>query len=456
MALPAESQPSTHKRYGQAVVIGASITGLVTARVLSEHFQQVTVLERDQLPDTATARKGAPQARHAHVLLTRGQRALNQLFPGFENNLAQAGAVKVDWGYEGRLLGTHGWSQPGRSDLISYACSRDLLEYLVRRRVQQCANVAFATSVRVENLTTTPERSRVIGVQCAAQDSARQFNADLVVDTSGRSSRLPIWLKELGYDAPAETIVNSRLGYATRWYQIPPGFQADWRGILISARPPHMPRGGLVLTAEDNRWVVTLAGYCADYPPIEESGFLEFVRSLPSPLIYDLIKDAEPLTPVYGYQRTENMLRHYEALARLPDGVVALGDAVCAFNPVYGQGMSMGALGALELDVCLRQEQGLVGLPQRFQKRLAKRNTIAWALATSEDFRWPGTTGGQRSTTARFFHGYVEQLTQMQSVDPAIARLFWSIAHLVTPPTALFAPAVVAKVARHWLHQRFA
>ncbi len=456
---------STHhhhqKQFEQAIIIGGSMAGLFTARVLSDHFAKVTVLERDILPEAPIARKGIPQARHAHVLLTRGQRILSQLFPGIETELSAAGALRVDWGLEAQLFSVTGWVTPRPSDLVSYACSRDLLEWLVRQRVRALSNVEFVSEARVGRLLSTPDHKRILGVELEAAvgqklGQKQSMTADLVVDASGRTSKLPEWLQQMGFAQPSESVVSSSLGYATRWYEIPDDFAGEWRAMLIAARPPQQTRGGLVLVAEHNRWLVTLSGYNADYPPTDEDGFLAFTRSLASPAIYEAIKHAKAITPVYGYQRTENRRRHYEALT-LPDGVVALGDAVCAFNPVYGQGMTMGGLAALELDRCLKiadKKSTLAGITPIFQKRLAKVNDIAWMLATGEDFRWPSTVG-ERSKLMALTHGYLGELQKMFASDPEVSYLFWSVAHLITPPTAMFAPKMVAKVVRQWLRSKW-
>ncbi|MFN8445266.1 MAG: hypothetical protein U0175_31045 [Caldilineaceae bacterium] len=448
--------------FQRAIVIGGSMTGLFAARILSDFFEEVTILERDLLPTAPVARRGIPQAKHAHVLLTRGQQILDQLFPGIEDTLRAKGAVLIDWSQEGRLYSAAGWAAPQHSNLQSYGCSRELLEWLVRSRVQQIANVRFQSECRVEELILSPERDRVIGANVTYLNipevgtKSDMLEADLIVDASGRTSRLPQWLEELGFPQIQESTVSSSLGYATRWYEKPTGFKADWKGVLVAARPPHLPRGGVVLATEGNRWVVTLSGYNSDYPPTDEAGFTEFMKSLATPYLYEVVKDARPLTSIYGYQRTDNCWHHYET-AKLPDGVVALGDAVCAFNPVYGQGMTMGALGALTLQHTLqsyRNRQTLQGMTSHFQKQLAKNNQIAWALATGEDFRWPGTTG-QRSGSLRVMHAYVGQLQQLLATDPEVAQLFWSVAHLVTPPTAMFSPKMIFKVLSHKFTSRF-
>jgi hypothetical protein len=275
--------------------------------------------------------------------------------------------------------------------------------------------------------------------------------ASLTVDASGRGTRAPQWLAALGYPAPAETLVNSFLGYASRYNRRPATLAADWKGILIGARPPANPRGGALVPLEGDRWLVTLAGGGRDYPPTDEAGFLAFAQSLASPLIYDAIRAAEPLSNIHGYQRTENRWRHYERLPRWPAGLVVVGDAVCAFNPVYGQGMSAAAVGALALDQALRERAaagGRCGWERRFQAELAKRSADPWLMATGEDFRYPTTEGGRRTPLTRATHWYMNRVIAAATSSADVLTAFASAAHLLAPPASLFHPRIMARALR--------
>jgi len=263
----------------------------------------------------------------------------------------------------------------------------------------------------------------------------------------------PKWLVALGYQPPEKTVINSFLGYASRWYQRPEGFQADWQGLTVSSKPPEHRRGGVLYPVEGNRWVVTLGGIGRDYPPNDEAGFLDFARSLRSPIIYEALKEAQPISAISSYRGTENRWCHYEKLSRLPEGIVVLGDAVCAFNPVYGQGMTIAALGALTLDECLHQQWrrdkgSLVGLQKRFAKRLAQVNATPWLMATGEDLRWPTTEGGQPDRMSRLMHRYIDQVLLLALDHPEIYKTFGEVVHMVKPPTALFQPGILAQVLR--------
>lgn len=442
-----------------AVVIGGSIAGLLAARVLVNHFDRVTIVERDRLPEQPVPRQGVPQANHVHVLLTQGQCILEQLFPGLEAELAACGAPTIDWLADWSVLGVWGWEPRFPSCLISRTTSRNLLEWLLRRRLFACDRLQFLEGSNVEGLLTDANKAKVTGVRLRFRGGAAtarklkswELAADLVVDATGRNSSMPKWLAALDYQPPQKTVINSFLGYASRWYQRPDGFFADWKGVEVMFKPPDNGRGGELYPVEGNRWMVSLGGTGRDYPPNDEAGFLDFARSLRSPLIYEAIKDAQPLSPIYSYRTTKSRLYHYEKLSRLPEGLVVLGDAACALNPLYGQGMTVAALGALTLDECLHQQfrrdkSNLTGLTKRFQKQLARVNATPWLMATGEDFRFATTVGSQPDRMTRLMHQYLDEVLLLSVDHPEIYRTFAEVVHMVKPLKALFQPRILAQV----------
>jgi 2-polyprenyl-6-methoxyphenol hydroxylase-like FAD-dependent oxidoreductase len=433
-----------------AVVIGASMAGLLAARVLSEHFEQVTIIERDRLSEHVEPRKGVPQGQHAHILLTKGETILRELFPDLYETFARDGAVPltsadVQWYDFGA------WRAPSPDPIKSYCGSRPFLEQYVRRFLAARANVRFIDRCEVNRLCATADHTRVIGVSLVHHSPERHeedLAADLVVDASGRGSRAPQWLMSLGYDRVEETSVKVDVGYATRLYRRPSDRPLDWKLLIIYGTPPHQKRGGLVFPIEGDRWMVSLAGRLGEYPPADEAGFLEYARNLPEPTLYEAIQEAEPLTPVVTYKYAVNRWRHYERMRRLPVGLVILGDAVCSFNPVYGQGMSVAAHEAKVLDMCLRdqQHQGsgneLAAFPKHFQQAIVKAVKIPWTLATGEDFRYPETRG-KRPLGINLLHWYTRRVNELTATNPMIAGLFYQVLHLLKPPTVLFSPRVV-------------
>lgn len=449
--------PSGHQRH--AVVIGGSIAGLTAARILADYFDQVTLLERDHYPEQAEFRSGVPQSRHLHLLLMRGRALLERLFPGIGADFAAAGANDIDLVGDALWLMPGGWLPRARSDFHTFMATRPVFDTVVRRRLAALGNISVRERVEVTSLLSSPDRSRVTGVrlrQRGGEGDESTLDADLVVDCSGRGSRQPAWLEELGYRQPSDTTINSFVGYATRIYAMPEGWNADWKAMFFMSKPPLDPRGGGLFPVEGRRWVVTLAGAAKQYPPTDEEGFMAFARSLRSPLIADAIAQAEPLTPIHGYQRTENRLRHYEKLGRLPEQLVAIGDAVCAFNPVYGQGITTAVLGALVLERCLRAQPdpSRPGWAARFYRRLAASNSPVWLMSTGEDFRYPTTEGGSRTPLTRALHWYLDQVTAASSEEFGVARGLMEVVHLLKPPASLFSPPIAARVLRHTLRRQ--
>jgi 2-polyprenyl-6-methoxyphenol hydroxylase-like FAD-dependent oxidoreductase len=441
------------------------MAGLLAGRVLAEHFDRVTIVERDRFPSGPEFRSGVPQARHAHILLARGRMILEQFFPTLMTELLAAGVPVLDTSADLKFLNPVGWLPRYRSDLSFFSCSRILLEWTVRQQLARYAGVRFAEGCDVIALLPDAQNG-VAGVRVRSRGQANagpsepyDLHADLVVDASGRSSRTPDWLQALGYPRAQETVINAFLGYASRVYARPSGAAHDWRALWIATRPPALLRGGVIFPLEGDRWMVTLVGAARDYPPTDEAGFLAFAGSLASPQLYEAISAAQPLSPIHGYQRTENCLHHYERLARWPENFVVIGDAVCAFNPVYGQGMTVAALSALTLDQALRayQRRGAGdrrGLAQQVQRQLAKGNTTPWLMATGEDFRYPATEGGHPDRMTRLTHWYMDRVLLLCAEKVDVYSAFASVLHMLKPPSALFRPSILFQVLRYRAQER--
>jgi 2-polyprenyl-6-methoxyphenol hydroxylase-like FAD-dependent oxidoreductase len=427
------------------------MAGLLAARVLADHYTRVTVLERDRLPGGPDPRKGTPQARHIHVLLTAGRRVLERLFPGLVRDLVAAGAEDYDAVADVEWLSPAGLSVRFRSDIRMLGATRDLIEWCVRTRTAADPRVRVRAGVDVMGLRLDSSGRRVVGLdveeRSGPQNAAAPLDADLVVDAGGRGSRAPQWLEAHGYPRPRETVVNGFLGYSSRFVRPPAGWKEDWKTFYIQCAPPGRRRGGVIATVEGGRWMVSLAGGGKDYPPTDEGGFREFVRSLPDVRFAQAYEAAEPLTPIVGTRATENRVRHYEELTRRPEGLLVTGDAACAFNPVYGQGMSAAAVAAEILDRCLRVARpgNTVGLAARFQKHLAKANTRPWLLATGEDYRYAEAEGPPPGRLTRLSHRYLDRVIALATRDPRVRRKFMEVLHLVRSPASLFTPGLMAR-----------
>ena len=307
----------------------------------------------------------------------------------------------------------------------------------------------------VSGICTDPNRQRATGVRVQSrqeQGGAEIIHADLIVDASGRNSRLPDWLAELGYPVPAETTVDAQAGYATRIYKRPADYAGAWQALYGIPQAPRQSRGCIIAPLEGDRWHVTLTGLNGDHPPTDEEGFLAFARSIPVPELYRALSQAEPLTEPYGFRRAANRLRHYDKLTRYLEGLLAIGDAVYALNPVYGQGMTVAALGAVALDETLRTQRchpadDPTGLARRFQRALAKDIAAPWQMATGQDLRWPSAGSGYRpDPITQLVQRYFDQVLVAMTDNPEIAAAFAKVQNMLASPATLFHPRIVWQV----------
>ncbi|MBW4450023.1 MAG: 2-polyprenyl-6-methoxyphenol hydroxylase-like oxidoreductase [Spirirestis rafaelensis WJT71-NPBG6] len=436
-----------------AVVIGGSMAGLLTARVLTDYFEQVSIIDRDTFPEVPEPRKGVPQSYHAHALHEKGQEIINRLFPGILDELRAGGASSAYGVMPTAVVTPTGKLPLVKQDGESLGFSRLLLEWQLRRRLVAQAGVYFLTNRKVTGLLSTPDRARVIGVRLHHQDkdaSPEMIQADLVVDASGRYSKAPEWLVELGYAVPPEESVNSGTGYASRIYAKPTNFPAAWQHLVIFGHPPHNPRSGFIMSNEHNKWHVSLVGSGGNYPPTNEAGFLQWAHDLSDPSLYEAIRFAEPLSPIQGFRVPQTRLRHFERLDRWPTGFIVTGDSVCAFNPVYGQGTTVIALEALVLDECLRHYKhcNRQGFERLFQQQLAKTVAGPWFMSSSEDLRWSGVklSGARPRIGLGILHHYMNLVLKQACDDPKVTQAYLNVVGMMVPPQSLMQPNILLRV----------
>ncbi|MCD0451459.1 FAD-dependent monooxygenase [Actinocorallia sp. API 0066] len=428
-----------------AVVIGGSMAGLLAARILTTHFPRVTLLERDTYPDSPQDRAGVPQGRHLHVLWNYGLGVLDGLFPGLEREFVERGVPDLKLPGDLLWLTPQGWRR--RFDDVSrlLTFSRGMLDHVVRERLFAEERLTVRTGVEVTELTATSDRRTVTGVRLrerGTQGTGEVLEADLVVDATGRTSRAPEWLAKLGRPFPAETRIDPLLGYATRRFAVPEGFDPGWKALYLQAGAPTHRRTGGLFPQEDGTWICSLSGAGRDYPPTTDDGFLDYARGLRHPVLYDAIKNAEPLTPIHSYRRTAGHRRHYERMRDWPAGFVATGDSVCAFNPIYGQGMTVAARSALQLDRMLGEGRST----RWFQQRAKKAGSGAWLISTGEDRRYAETQGPPVRPHTKALNRAVDLAVRAANSDPVVAGQLIDVLGLGAEPFSLFRPAMARRV----------
>ncbi|MFY1676757.1 FAD-dependent oxidoreductase [Streptomyces sp. WMMC905] len=430
-----------------AVVLGGSLAGLLAARALAPFVDRVTVLERDRLPEGPRPRRGLPQARHAHQLWSGGGRALEELLPGVTTWLRRHGAHRQAVTADIAMLSPQGWYRRWPESHSMLLCTRDLLDHAVRTRVLAEERVTLVEEAEAVGLIG--DATAVTGVRVRERDGReRALKAGLVVDATGRGSRMVGWLAELGAPAPRERVVDAGLCYASRLYRAPEAARGGFPLVSVQADPRSggPGRGGVLLPVEDGRWLVTLFGTRGGEPPSSGEDFVAFAREgLRHPVIGDLIARAEPLGEVSVSRTTANRRRFYERLARRPENVVVLGDALAALNPVYGHGMAVAARGAVGLRSVLRRRGfGAPGIARAAQRAVARPAGAAWDLAVGQDVFFPGATPDGPSRRERITAAYVDRLVRTATGNGRVARRLTDVMSLERRAEVLVSPGVLS------------
>ena len=422
---------------GHAVVIGGGIGGLLAAHALAGRFERVTILERHRYPPDSRsaappARRGVPQSRCLHLLMAAGAAAFDELTPGWRDEVVARGAVPFDASADAAVRFPAGWLPRTVSGITMYACSRALLEDVLRRGFAQEPTVQLREGQNVLGLLGNPPGERVTGVRTADTHGSGKANllADLVVDASGTGSILPRWMARLpgGLGSHVdETVIESGRQYVSRWFHLEPGDAPDWHCLSVAPAAGAPPRSAMMLRAEEDRWGVVLLAPAGEPLPFDDTGFLDFTAGLGDGKLRAALARARPVSPIHRYGPTANRVRHYDRLTSWPAGLVALGDAVCALDPYFGLGMTATARGVLLLRTCLDQEAGVVPAVE-FQKELAALNAQPWRFATGCE---PDGQPLARDET------YLDRLYEMAPSSPEVAHALLAVQHLLRSTESL-------------------
>lgn len=431
-----------------AVVLGGSMTGILAARVLAESFRDVVVVDRDALLGVREARRGVPHARHLHSLQARGLLIFEELFPNLTSELSAAGIPAGDlgeirWYLNARRL------QPAKTGLFVLMAPRPILEDYVRARVAALSNVTFRERCDILGLEAAPGGDQIIGVRVQgphSESGGEVLQADLVVDATGRGSRTPAWLESLGYQRPPEERVKTDLAYATRYYRTKP----EWFNGVPAIACPGYPRGAFFGQVGADVCMLSATGMLGDYPPTDPQAFLEFIKSLPVPDIYEAVREGEALNDPVSFRFPASVRRRYERLTRLPAGLIGLGDAVCSFNPVYGQGMSVAALQALTLRKQLRAQSPIQ--PGHFFAGIAGVINTAWGISAGGDLGIPGVKG-RRTLNIRVNNAYTARAHHAATKDPKVTGGLMRVIGLMDPPRAVMRPGMLLRVFRRTIRR---
>lgn len=451
----------SRKNFQKAVIIGGSITGLLTAYALADNFDEVIIIEKDLLPTTPTPHKSVPQGHHVHVIYGSALELIESWFPGIVAEMVTAGANVIDFSKDLPRFFQGKWTLRYNSGVKSLLSLRPHVEWHLRCRLLAAyPNVSIREHCTVEGFQTNDNSACITGVKYKdANGQTATINADITVDASGRGSQTPAWLAAIGYSKPKEAAIEINLGYTTRMYQCPSYFQENWKGLVLYPECPYSWRSGMILSVQNNQWIVSLAGYFGDHAPSDDTGFLEFARSLPQPHIYNWLKNEIPLSASKVFKVQQIRRRYYEAQTRFPNGLIVIGDALCLFNPVFGQGITIASICVAELRSSLamhlkKSPRDLKGFSYAFQRKLAKHLYLPWHFANIIHFGYPQTKGSRPLLSSMLFRPCIKAMEGC-SENRRIHQTFLKVLQMYAGFRALLTPSFLIAVMQYIIKSAF-
>ncbi|WP_042454318.1 FAD-dependent oxidoreductase [Neobacillus dielmonensis] len=442
------------QRREKAIILGGGISGKLTARVLSNFYKEVIIIERDQEPTGPFPRKGAPQGNHIHALLHAGEYGLEKLFPGITENFYSTGAVKINSTQDLAWFHHGVWKLRYDGGYTTTLQTRPHLEWHVEQYLRTIPNITILYNNTFRDYEYDETENRIIGIKINDGSSVKTIYGDLIVDASGASSMTTGWLKNRGIQIPEEK-VKIGLIYISKVFQLPADLNRDWTIKLVYPNPPQEKIGGTISKIEGNRYIVTFIGYHDEIDEKQvlknDSSFLELAKKLPKDDIYQALKEAVPVSNTSVFRVPQIIWRKYEKIKQLPNGLLLIGDTICRIDPVFGQGMSIAVLETLALQNLLQNEhQSQQQLIRAFQQRAAKIIAPIWSMVLTEDFRYPATIG-KKPFILPFMQWYSKNIFLLSAQNQETYHTFIKVMNLVRPITILMNPKILYRVLKRTL-----
>lgn len=423
-----------------AIVLGGSVAGVLAAKVLSQTFNTVTVVERCKLSNDKSI---APQADQFHILLGSGLRALDQLYPGFSRLLVADGGVFTSATKDWHLLFSEGWLKRFESELEVICCSRDLLESAIRRCCFE-QNIEWIDGCDVKTVELSQNAKPRVLVAQRHQSNKKWLTSDLIVDCTGANSRALDWLVHSGYQTPLVESISAHLGYACQRFS-GVTMPEDCKAALITPKAPTNPIGAAIMPIENDQWMVAQYGFAKHYPSTDQTKFLDGFANLRDPLIAKALENATPVSALQGFRKERNVFKHFDRLNKWPKGFVVFGDALASLNPYYGQGMSTAAMAAITLKKAVESQKSA----QQIQKKISAVYRAPWLASSTEDLRWPETECNAKVQGVNMAHKMSDRLIRAATKSDKACDAFLNAMHMTKPASSLLAPGVCWAMLKH-------